>query len=266
MLTYNSLIKPIQTYSSPVWSTNASPSSIAKLQTIQSTALRIATGSVKMSSFQHLHSETLTLPLANQYQLLNTQFLASALRTEHPSHGVVTTDSGPRCMKHTLQSRYSVHLTPYLDDEGLIDPNYYRSTLKEIHTDTVNHSIASLGPSKTLGVIPPSICPSESSLLRPYRTTLSQLRSGYCSRLGSYLQCIGRADDGSCPECGGDEHTSSHIFNCPSHPTELTLSDLWVRPLEAAAFVASLGAFQDLPPLEDHPPPVPPEPPPAAGN
>ena len=88
----------------------------------------------------------------------------------------------------------------------------------------------------------------------------------YIYILWSYLQRIGRADNGSCPECGGDEHTSSHIFNCPSHPTELTLSDLWVRPLEAAAFVASLGAFQDLPPLEDHPPPVPPEPPPAAGN
>ncbi|KAF2359541.1 hypothetical protein FHG87_009713, partial [Trinorchestia longiramus] len=55
ILTYKALINSIVTYTAPIWFPNASPSSIAKLQTIQNTALRIASGSHKMASTSHLH-------------------------------------------------------------------------------------------------------------------------------------------------------------------------------------------------------------------
>jgi hypothetical protein len=64
-----------------------SPSSISKLQTIQNSALRIATGSLQMASASHQHSEAEVLP---HLSLLCSQYLASALRPHHPSHPIVT--------------------------------------------------------------------------------------------------------------------------------------------------------------------------------
>lgn len=262
LATYGAIIKPIITYCAPIWSPNASPSAISRLQTIQNSALRIATGSTKMSSFQHLHSETLTLPIVDQLELLNTQFLASALRPDHPSHTVVTSPSGPRPMKKTLQSAYIGRLTPHLNNLGQVDPDSYRPIIASIHTDIVRDSIVRLGSSKTLGRPPPMIDPSELLLPRIYRSTLSQLRSGYCSRLKSYQYRIGGADSPDCPECGSHPHTSELLFNCPSFPTDLDLSDLWARPLDVAAFLRTHVAFSDLPPLVALPPLIPPEPPP----
>ena len=140
MLTYKSLIEPILTYGSPVWSPNASPTSLTKLQTIQYAALRIATGAVKMSSLQHLHSEASTLPLADKLQLLNTQFLTSALRPDHPFHELVTADSGPRCMKHTLQSKYLDFLTRHLD--AMMDLLTQTNTALQSRQSTQIQSIA----------------------------------------------------------------------------------------------------------------------------
>ncbi|KAF2344871.1 Reverse transcriptase domain, partial [Trinorchestia longiramus] len=48
ILTYKALINSIVTYAAPIWFPKASPSSMAKLQTIQDAALRIASGSHKI--------------------------------------------------------------------------------------------------------------------------------------------------------------------------------------------------------------------------
>ena len=50
LLTYNALGKSIASYAEPVWSTNASDSSVEKIQTAQNAALRTATGAHKMAS------------------------------------------------------------------------------------------------------------------------------------------------------------------------------------------------------------------------
>ena len=61
-----------------------------KLKRIRNQALRIATGSALKSDIQHLHSETKELPLSNHLTIFYTQFLASALRSIHPSYALVT--------------------------------------------------------------------------------------------------------------------------------------------------------------------------------
>ncbi|KAF2355087.1 Ribonuclease H domain [Trinorchestia longiramus] len=105
-LTFKALINSIVTYAAPIWFPNASPSSIAKLQTIQNVALRIASGSHKMASASHLHRETGLLPLTDHLDLFCSQYLLSSIRPHHPNYLTVTQPSGPRSMKHTLHSRF----------------------------------------------------------------------------------------------------------------------------------------------------------------
>ena len=60
--TYKTITRPILEYGSTVWSPIISDTNINKLQTIQNTALRIATGCTSDTNTQHLHQETKILP------------------------------------------------------------------------------------------------------------------------------------------------------------------------------------------------------------
>ena len=112
LLTYQMLIKPILSYAAPVWFPNAPTTAVSTLQSIQNSALRIATGSLKMASTDHLHQEASVLPVRAHLSMLCSQFLLSALRPNHPSHPTVTADSGPRNIRHTLQSRFRPSISP----------------------------------------------------------------------------------------------------------------------------------------------------------
>ncbi|KAF2359679.1 hypothetical protein FHG87_009559 [Trinorchestia longiramus] len=69
-----------------MWFHNASPSSIAKFQTIQNATFQIASGSHKMASALHLHRETGVLPVADHLSLFCSQYLHSSLRPHHPNY------------------------------------------------------------------------------------------------------------------------------------------------------------------------------------
>ena len=58
LMTYKALGRLIANYAAPVWSINASETNIGKIQRAQNEALRIITGSHKMSSIDHIHSKT----------------------------------------------------------------------------------------------------------------------------------------------------------------------------------------------------------------
>ena len=66
--------------------------------------------------------------------------------------------------------------------------------------------------------LPHPINDSEKDLTRKERTTLAQLRSGYCKVLGSYKSRI--------------KKDVKHLFAFPAHPTTLIPSDLWSKPVE----------------------------------
>ena len=109
--------------------------------------------------------------------------------------------------------------------------------------------------------LPPPISSSERLLSRSQRAALSQLRSGH----------FGRATSSLCPECRFLRHTVTHLFSCPAVPTDITVVDLWVQPVEAMDFLLSLPSFSSLlspdpplppPPPDPPPPPQPPLPPP----
>jgi hypothetical protein len=93
---------------------------------------------------------------------------------------------------HTLQSKFSDMVKPYLRD-GVLPESNYKKTLKSIHMNIVAANKKSL-VNKILGVPPPEIHSSEASLLRRTRTMLSKLRSSYCNDLKSYQARMGSID------------------------------------------------------------------------
>ena len=262
-ITYNSLIKPIITYAAPIWFPSTCKSNIESLQVIQNKCLRTITGSHNMADTHHLHSETKILPVETHLRMLCSQFLVSSLRTHHPSYRCVTAPSGPRASRRipTLQSRFLGDVQHYLEG-GATPSDSYGQIIKDIHRTTVNSFRSLQTPNKLLNRPAPEISEEEMGLPRHYRTTLSQLRSSYCSRLLNYRYRVGLSDSDICPECGLEPHTAEHLFECTSHPTSLSPESLWTHPVEVAAHLREMSAFGDLPPLSPAPPRPPPEPPP----
>ena len=149
--------------------------------------------------------------------------------------------------------------------DGTLPPGTYRDTISFLHSEAVDRVVGSFQPNQVLGTEPPPVAVEELLLPRPFRSTLSQLRSGYCSALNSYLERVGRAPNSLCPSCHSSPHTTAHIFSCPAHPTALSPRDLWVRPGLTSIFLSSLPFF-NLPALPPPPPEPPPLPPPARGH
>jgi hypothetical protein len=185
----------------------------------------------------------------------------------HPSHDIVKIPPGPRTnksgrpLKETLSSRFGDKVAPYLQDGVLLDINY-KKTKDALHAFAVTNYFQSADPNALLGVEPPPVNPSESSLPRAYQTMLCQLRSKRCASLKLYLHFIKKADNDLCPACFTAPHTTPHLFTCPSYPTTLSLLDLWYQPMEVAELLSTLPPFDHLP-LSIPPTPLPPpEPPP----
>ena len=154
---------------------------------------------------------------------------------------------------------------------GLLHADHSKEVLRSLHVQAISDTVDGFAPNRVLGAIPPPIHPSESSLPRATRAVLSQLRSGHCVKLNDYRHRIGQTLDDLCPDCRIAPHTASHIFSCQSHPTTLSVTDLWERPREAAIFLSTTPSFSSLPDPGSPPPPPPrrrqgrrppPEPPP----
>ena len=174
----------------------------------------------------------------------------------HPSHGVVTMDSGPRPMKSTLQSRFLPSIAHLLQN-GMTPPEELRTVMTSIHTDTVSRYLDSIGPNRVLNVPAPEVNKEDIGLPRAYRSVLSQLRSGFCRHLNDFSHRIGTSEISACPSCGARVHTVRHLFNCTEHATTLTPESLWTEPVKTASFLAGLPFFRHLQPLE-RPPTEPP--------
>ena len=85
---------------------------------------------------------------------------------------------------------------------------------------------------------PPAINVKEKrELTRTTRSTLAQLRSGYSPFLQSYLARIDDGKSPTCTDCNQEDHTTVHIFNCPTKPTNLTPLDIWTKPKKCAKFL-----------------------------
>ena len=81
MAIYKAVMRPALEYASSIWSPLASSTSINKLQVMENTSLRTATGCTQDTNIQHMHDETLTLAILEQLQLH-----ASRYDLSHPLH------------------------------------------------------------------------------------------------------------------------------------------------------------------------------------
>ena len=159
LLTYKALGISIANYAAPVWKTNASETSLGKIQRTQNEALRIITGSHKMSSIDHLHSETKMLLVKDHLNRLSAQYLIHCLDTENVCHHITTMDHPPREMNDRLFTRHNQTVLPLIDN---------------------------MTDNRVLNYRPPPNNDEETYLTRRRRATLSQLRSGHCKLLNSY--------------------------------------------------------------------------------
>ena len=122
LLTYKALGISVANSAAPIWSTNASDTSLGKIQRTLNEALRIITGSYKMSSIDHLHSETKMLLVEDHLNLLSVQYLIHCLDTVNVCHHITTMDHPPREMKETLFTRHNQTGTVASQHEESITP------------------------------------------------------------------------------------------------------------------------------------------------
>ena len=179
-----------------------------------------------MSSVNHLHAEANMLKVKEHSELLSAaQYLSRCLEPENVNFSITTREPPKRMMKETLFTRHRSAVEP------LMIAKDRKTTLQAIHTIAVNQAVTSLGRNVVLDDRPPAINISEKELTRKERTTLAPLRSGHCRLLGSYKSRISK--DVSLDVCGKTPHNVKHLFNCPAHPTTMTPTDLWNRPVDA---------------------------------
>ena len=135
LLTYKALGRSIANYAAPVWSTNASDTSLEKIQRTQNEALRIITDSHKMSSINHLN-------------LLSVQHLVHCLDTENVCHHITTMDHPLREMKETLFTRHNQTVVPLL-------ANTKQASLQAVHTSFFDTAIDNMTDNRVLNYRPP---------------------------------------------------------------------------------------------------------------
>ena len=226
LMTYKAVGRSIINYAAPV--PNLHDTNYRKIQCTQNEALRIATGCHKMSSIDHLHTEAEMLKVMGHSELLSAQYLARCLEPGNVCHPITTRATPERQMKETLYTRYRNTVEP------IMVKNDRKSILLALHTDAVDKAVKSHERNVVLDGRPPHISRSERDLTRKERSTLAQLRSGYCRLLGSYKSRIKKDESlNVCADCGTTPHDVKHIFVFPAHPTTMIPSDLWSRRTDA---------------------------------
>ena len=236
-MTYKAVGSSIINYAAPVWSPNLHDTNYRQIQYTQNEALRIATGCHKMSSIDHLHTDAEMLKVREHSELLSAQYMARCLEPGNVCHPITTRATPERQMKETLYTRHRNTVEP------MMVKNDRKATLQALHTAAVVKAVQCHERNVVLDGRPPSISNSEKELTRKERSTLAQLRSGYCRLLGSYKSRIKKdANLDVCADCGTTPHDVKHFFVCPAHPTTLIPSDLWSRPTDAVRELSYLEA------------------------
>ena len=236
MATYKAVMRPALEYASSVWSPIASSTSINKLQVMQNAALRTATGCTQDTNIQHLHDETLTLPIHEHLQLHASQYKQKTQHPSHPLHKHTTYFNTPRQKKTTIfnNGRYTTKIPT---DPHTVTTTDIKTNMRHIHTSIVSRHLATRGNNKILRTPPPHTSSSEEILPR---LTLAQLRTNKSPFLKSYLHKVDAKTHPSplCPLCNIHTHDTHHLFNCTHIRTTLSPLDLWTDPAGVTALLA----------------------------
>ena len=204
-----------------------------KLQIIQNTALRIATGCTADTNTHH-HQETLVLPVPTHLRLHASQLKEKTKLPHHPLHPLRMQPDPPRKMKTTIFQENNKYTIDIKTNSQNIEPAAIANNMKQIHTEIVNQHNQNIPVNKILQTKAPDIDRSENTLPRSTRALLAQLRTGKSPFLLTWKHKIDPTKYTSplCPLCGTSEHNTEHIFNCTHIPTTLEVADLWHNPCE----------------------------------
>ena len=139
MATYKVVMRPALEYASSIWSPLASSTNINKRQVMQNAALRTATGCKPDTNIQHLHDETLTLPIHEHLQLYASQFKHKTRYPSYPPHKYTIYS---KAKTHFNNARCTTNITaslvvPLTNSEQINHPfsnhTYAKSTPNHIH-------------------------------------------------------------------------------------------------------------------------------------
>ena len=113
MATYKAIMRPALEYASSIWSPPASLTSINKLQVMQNAALGNATGCTQDTNIQHLHDETLILPIHEHLQLHASQYKQKTQHLSYPLHKNTTKYFNTPRLYHTIcnNDRYTTNIS-----------------------------------------------------------------------------------------------------------------------------------------------------------
>ena len=243
--TYKALGRSLTDYAAPVWSTNLCNAQFDRLQAAQNAGLRVALGCHKMASEDHLHSEGNMLKVRQHCDLLTAQFLTQCYDVNHVCHELSSLPDVNQFPRDkftglTVKHREWVEGRKTWDPGGPPAPIDVKRTMAAIHSSAVDRAIRGREVNRVLQRPAPPICLKERRLDRQMRCWLSQLRSGFSSRLNYYRHRIDPNVADLCPLCQGSPHDTSHLFNCNHRRTNLTVESLWYAPLPAARFLKEI--------------------------
>ena len=204
----------------------ASTTSINKLQVMQNAALRTATGCTQDTNIQHLHDETLILPIHEHIQLHASQY-----KLKHNIH-------------HTLYTNIQHTSTLQGKKTTIFNNGRYTTSIPtnphHIHTSIVFRHLATRGNNKLLCTPSLHISSSEEILPCLTRRTLAQLRTNKSPFLKSYLHKVNAKSHPSplCPLCNSHTHDTHDLFNRTHIRTKLSPLDLWTDPAGVTLLLA----------------------------
>jgi hypothetical protein len=239
---YRQFIRPVLTYSSSAWAPDTARTHVEKLQRVQNSALRIATGCTRSTPLAHLHSEAKVLPIAEHMDMRGTQLFAATRSESHPLREALERRHTPRRIHKTPADHYGAQY-----DE--LPPAPRNTTLRtHIHSTHTARALENLAPNSILGAPPPLIAGEESNLSRQDRVSLARIRCGHHPGLDSYKHRIGRAVADTCTRCLSGRGDAQHVLlHCVETQTQRaqhniqSLEHLWTHPRNAAAFLRDVG-------------------------
>ena len=128
---------------------------------MQNAALRTPAGCTQDTDIQHLHDETLTLPIHEHLQLHASQYKH---KTQHPSHKY--------CVSHYMTTYNGRYTTNIPTDPHTVTTTYIKTNVRYIHTSMVSRHLATRDNNKILRTPPPHMSSSEEIIPRHTRRAL----------------------------------------------------------------------------------------------
>ena len=182
---------------------------------MQNAALRTATGCTQDTNIQHMHDETLTLPIHEHLQFHASQNKHKTQHPPYPLHKHTTYFNTPR-LKITIfnNGRYTTNIPT---DPHIVTTTDIKTNMRHMHASIVSRHLATRGNNKILCTPPSHISISEARLPRLACRTLAQLRTNQSPLLKSYLHKFDAKTHPSplCPLC--NINTSSLQLNLHMH-------------------------------------------------